>query len=313
MAQHHLAFMTSQAAHIESEVFRIRYPDIQYQNLVPIDTSAPPFAGQITYFSMDGYGEAEFLATHGQDWPFVDITQAKHDVRVENLGIGYKYNEFELETAMMLGVNLSSENARVARRVAEEKIDKIVMNGESDLGWDGFMNSNLPTTSDASGSNTAARVWTNKDGQAIADDINNALSGIIIDTLQVEMADTVLLPISALNLIATKKMGDASGTDTTVFEWVMKHNVYTATTGNPLMIRILRGLEKAAANDTGRMIVYRRDPSVLKLHMPMPLRFYAPQQIYLDYCVMGVFRLGGLEIRTPKAIRYIDEIMPTPT
>ena len=42
--------------------------------------------------------------------------------------------------------------------------------------------------------------------------------------------------------------------------------------------------------------------------MPMPLRFYPPQQRFLTYIVMGVMRLGGLEIRRPSGIRYIDGI-----
>ena len=308
MAASHLAFLTSQAAHIESEVFRIEYPEIQYKDIVPVDTSAPNFAGQITYFSSDGYGQAEYLATHGQDFPFVDTTRDKHDVRIENLGIGYQYNEFELEYAMMLGINLDSENAMIARRVSEEKTDDIVMNGNSALGWDGFINTGLVTpthTNPFAGSVT---------GQAMADVINTALSGMEVETKQVEMADTILLPIEAFNTMATRRMD--SGTDTSVLEWVKKYNVYTARTGRPLMIRTLRGLEDAGTGKTGqtglaktgRMIVYRRHPSVLKLHMPMPLRFYPPQQWMMKYCVMGVFRLGGLEIRKPKAIRYVDGV-----
>ena len=129
------------------------------------------------------------------------------------------------------------------------------------------------------------------------------------------MADTILLPIAARNLIATKQFSDG-GTDTSVLQWLMRNNVYTAETGNALTIMTLRGLENAAtgSNTTGqgRMIAYERNPRVLKLHMPMPLRFWPPQQWLLSYVVPAAFRLAGLEIRLPKAIRYVDGVTPVP-
>ena len=306
MGQQHVAFLTSQAAHIEPQVYAIKYPNIQYQDLVPVDTSAPAFAGQITYFSMDGVGEAEFLATYGNDFPIVDTQRQKHDVRVENLGIGYRFNEFELEYAARLGINLPADDAVLARRVAEERTDRIALYGQPDMGWDGLLNSALVTTDPANGANAGARLWTAKTGPQIAKDVNDAISGIHVDSLQVEMADTILLPVAMRDLIASTQFNQ--GTDTSILRWLMENNVYTAQTGNALTIRTCRGLESAGAGGVGRMIAYARDPMVLKFHMPMPLRFYPPQQRFLTYIVMGVMRLGGLEIRRPSGIRYIDGI-----
>ena len=314
----HLAFMISQAAHIESQVYQIKYPNIQYQDLLPIDTSAHPYAEQITWFSQDGVGAADFLATYANDFPIVDTDRQKYDVRVENLGIGYRFNHFEVHTAMLLGRNLAADDAIIARRVAEEKIDSIALYGEEKQGWDGLLNSSalMPSVAPVEGSN---QYWVDKSGPAIAKDINDALSGIHVDSLQVELADTILLPVAMRDLIATKQF--QSGTDTSVLAWVMANNVYTAQTGRPLTIRTVRGLEVAGAANSGsslaarngRMIAYSRDPQILKLHMPMPLMFFPPQQQFLTYIVMGVFRLGGLEIRRPGGIRYVDGIMEPPS
>lgn len=57
------------------------------------------------------------------------------------------------------------------------------------------------------------------------------------------------------------------------------------------------------------MIAYRKDPQVLKAHIPMPHRFLPVYQDGpLHWVVPGVFRLGGLDIRRPKEVRYIDGI-----
>ena len=52
--QQALSFLISQASHIEQQVWETRYPDITYQDFVPIDNSAPEWVKTVTYFSTDG-------------------------------------------------------------------------------------------------------------------------------------------------------------------------------------------------------------------------------------------------------------------
>ena len=95
----------------------------------------------------------------------------------------------------------------------------------------------------------------------------------------------------------------------TVMDYVQRANVYTAQTGQALTIRTIRGLEDAAASSKGRMIAYRRDPQVLRLHLPMPHRFLPVWQTGpMSFVAPGIFRIGGLEIRRPGAVRYVDQI-----
>jgi hypothetical protein len=52
---------------------------------------------------------------------------------------------------------------------------------------------------------------------------------------------------------------------------------------------------------------------VLKIHIPMPHRFLPVWQTGpMKYDVPGIFRLGGLEIRRPKAVRYVDGVFDAP-
>ena len=57
----HLGFLLSQVSHIDHTAYEIKYPDIQYQNLVPIDTSASEWAANIVHFSSDKTGQAEIF------------------------------------------------------------------------------------------------------------------------------------------------------------------------------------------------------------------------------------------------------------
>ena len=66
-----------------------------------------------------------------------------------------------------------------------------------------------------------------------------------------------------------------------------------------------RGAEYSVA----RMVAYRRDPQVLKMWIPMPHHFLPVwQRGPLVFDVPGIFRLGGVEIRLPAAMRYLDGV-----
>jgi hypothetical protein len=124
------------------------------------------------------------------------------------------------------------------------------------------------------------------------------------------MADTVLLPPSALIKLSTTRI---ENTTDNALSYLMKYNVVTLQTGRQLTIRGVLGLESAGAAGVGRMVVYKRDPQVLKMHMPMPHRFLPVWQTGpMVFDVPGIFRMGPVEIRRPGAVRYCDGITAAP-
>jgi hypothetical protein len=305
-----LGFLISQVSHIEPEVYRIAYPDIQYPQLIPIDTSANEWAKSVTFFSLDRVGAADWFHHTASDIPLADVQRAKYEQGIEMAAIGYRYTLEELGQAMMVpGTNLSSERAEAARRAYEEFVDDKALRGDTTKGWTGLINDANVTVVSAPGSGTGgSAAWANKTSDQILLDVNNALSGIYSTSLTVEMADTILLPVDVHSLLATKRLDSQS--PITVMQFLQQYNVYTAQTGQPLTIRAVRGLENAGTGgDKGRMVVYRRDPRVLKMHIPMPHRFLPVwQRGPITFDVPGIFRLGGLEIRRPAAVRYVDGI-----
>ena len=301
----YLGFLISQVHHVETRAYKVKYPDIQYRRLVPVDTSASEWARGVTHFSMDMTGTAAPLAGRATDLPLADVTRTKHEVDVEMAGIGYDYTIEELGQAMMVpGTNLRFERAAAAIRASEEYIDDKVINGDADHGWDSLISGTNVTAADAppgAGGNTD---WDNKDAEEIFADVNNILTGLWTASRTVEMADTLGLPPKAWSLLANRPYRDMN-----LMEWIKRYNLTTAQTGRPLMISVIRGLEVAGGSGTGRAIAYKRDPEVLKLHLPMPHRFGDPEKWLLRYIVPGYFRLGGLEIRRPNAVRYLDGIV----
>lgn len=307
--QQAFSFLVQQAAHIEPQVYAIEYPDTDYASLIPVDTSANEWAKTITFFSMDKVGKAEWFHHEANDMPRADTKFEKLEHNVEMAGIGYGYSLEELGAAMMVpNQNLTTDRAAAARRAYEEFMYNLAFDGDADRGLSGlFGDSNVTVVSADNSGNAGSTNFADKTGAQVLADINGAISGVHTASETVELADTVLLPVAVFNDIASRQNSAAS--DTTILEFLQKSNVYTAHTGRPLTIRAHRRLDDAGAGGLGRMVVYRRDPVVLKLHLPMPHRFLPVWQTGpMRFDVPGIFRTGGVEIRRPGAVRYVDGV-----
>src|SRR5215471_6134170 len=114
--QQAFAFLQSQAAFIETEVYRVQYPEIIYSQLVPIDSSAGEWTKNVTYYSVDKVGAANWLNHQASDIPYADINRDKREQGIEMAGIGYTYTIEEVAHAMSIpGLNLTAERAEAAR------------------------------------------------------------------------------------------------------------------------------------------------------------------------------------------------------
>ena len=296
--QTRLQYMESQAAYIESRARMIQYGSIQYPELVGISREASPYADAITYYSWDGTGDMIDIANRGNDYPFVEVSQQQHNVRVEWKGLAYDWSDREIGRAMLVGLPLSDRKVRTSFRIWEEIKDNVFIMGDSAKGWDGMINNSSITPSTLTGT------FATQTALVIADDINNLLGGVWTSTNQVRYADTLLLPPVQANILATKPIGDDA--DKSVMDYIKNYNIYTQMTGNPLMIRTLRQLDGAGAGGVDRIIAYSRDMDVLRYHVPQELQFLEPQRRADTWVYYGHGVLAGLEIMEPTAVRYGD-------
>ncbi len=301
-----LGYAVQQASHIEAGVYALRYPELDYASLIPVDTSAGEWAKSVTYYSMDGAGKARWLNGNGKDVPMVGVSSEQHETAVHAAGIGHGWGMEEVNQARMLGQNLPSDKAAMARKAYEEMVYNISFNGDADKGFEGLFDyTGVPAASvEADGAGSATE-WSEKTPDQIIRDVNALLIGLHQATNTTEMANTLVLPVERMQVIASTRVTD---TAMTILEFIQKANVYTAQTRKPLTIIGKRGLSKAGVGETARMIAYRRAAEVLKLHIPMVHRFFPVQIEGFQFEVPGMFRLGGLDIRLPLAVSYGDAI-----
>lgn len=304
-----VSFMQQQATALEPELYRIKYPEYNYAALIPVDTSAGEWAKSVTFYSADTVGKASWFNGNSTQMPRADVNLTQHTHDLKMAAIGYGYNLEELNFAKRVNFNLDTERAFAARRAYEQFMYGLAIGGDASVGMTGLINNAgvSPVTAPADGAGSAT-TFASKTGDQIARDLNSMLTTKLEASLGVELLNTIALPIDQYNLLATKRMG-TSGDEITVLEWLMKYNTYTAQTGQPLVIRMLRGLNGAGGSGTDRAIAYVNAMDVLKLHLPMPHRFMPVYQTGpMSFEVPGIFRTGGVEIRRPGAVSYLDGI-----
>ena len=297
-----LSFLQSQLAAVEKKVFEVKYEQINYNVHIPISTEAGEYATSVDYFFMDGAAVAEFVGSKSIDVPIADIGMDKVSVPVELGAVGYEYSHEEVRQAMWRGIDLNSAKASVARRAYEQLSQRTAMIGNTKYNLPGFVNNanvTAVTVVDPGGGTT----WAAKTADQILFDISDLFSDAFAGSLMNERPNKLLLPPGQWSYISMTPR--ASNSDTTILQYVAKNSVYL---NSPEDIQPLYELTGAGAGATDRMMIYTKDPDKVVMHIPMPLRFYTPQEVGRGFQIPGEFKLSGVEFRYPGSARYGDGI-----
>lgn len=307
-AQNAMGFLTPAFYNVEREIYARKYPSFDYSALLPVITEGNEWARGTLFRSSDAAGKAEFMSGKGFDMPYADISMAQYTKGFELAGIGYEWTLEEIQVAAMEGRQLGTEKADAAKRIAEQMLWNIAMVGDTGKNWTGLINDAVVPRADVAADGTSsATTWDTKTSDLILRDINAGLTGVFSTTQETELANTILMPTASYQYLATTPRSGNS--DTSILAYLMANNAYTAETGQPIVVRGLRSLNSAGASNSKRMVIYRRAPDVLRMHLPMPHKFLPPfQKGSMTWEVAGIMRTGGVEIRLPKAVSYLDKI-----
>jgi hypothetical protein len=156
-AQSALSFMQQQASYIEPVVYATQYPEIQYPDLVPVDTSGDEWAKSKTFYSSDKVGQAAWFHQMANDVPFADIVRTKFEVGLEMASIGYYYARRDRWARQIPNMNLTAERADAARRACERFMDRIAFTGDTTKNWTGLVNDATVTAGKRTGRHRSRR------------------------------------------------------------------------------------------------------------------------------------------------------------
>ncbi len=294
-----LAFLVSQLAHTENEVFeRMRTP-MQYAQFIPISHEAGEYADSIRYELFDVAGRGRRTSGKGRSINLVDVAYADKSMPVMNGDIGYDYSQEELRRSAFLRKPLNVTRLAAAIEAYERHMNDVGLNGEASSNVTGLFNNAFVPQGNAPVGN-----WAASTPDQILADINAIIFNVWNNTAYNDTVDTILLPPVSLNKIATTARSATS--DTTILEFIKKNNIAKQQRGTEISFQAGFGLDTAGAGSTKRMIAYVKNPNRLIMHIPLALRFLAPQFQGLAVEVPGEYKYSGVEVRYPKSMYYMD-------
>lgn len=309
-AQAALPFVIAQGRNIEARIYQKRYPAYNYSTVIPVVTEGNQWAIGTTFFMVDSAGEAKFLSGAGADMPFNKTTRDQASQDFAMIGSGWEWSLEEINQSALYGVDLPGTEAASAADKVERKLNGVAFSGSTEKNWTGFINSAVVSRADVA---TPGTFWPAKTVDQILTDVNDVLSRVATNSLEVEYADSLALPPEAYRRLATIRLGAGDGL-LTGLQFVRMNNVYTATTGQPLNIYPVRELATASQDGGGRMVAYRKDPEAVRFHLPMPRTVLQPRQKSIMGYETGIIaRTGGTEIRLPGSMAYADEVTAVPS
>lgn len=289
-------FLERQLEYIRPQVFEVTYADIKYPTILPVTSEAGPGAQTFTYRVMDATGEFKVISDAADDLPRADISQTEKSINIRSIGGSFGYTVQELRAAQMANIALEQRRASAVRRAYEEKVEDVAMFGEASVGLAGFFNN---STVDL----VVADKWFTDSGttaQEMLELLNYGVTAIVNGSKMKEEPDTILMAYADYNKVSTTRNSDSS--DVTVLEYFLRTNPY---------IRNVEPINQLDATnsvlDKNRMVVYKRDPQKVQLHIPQPLELFPPQQRGLEFIVPAHARLGGVALYYPKSVIYVQD------
>jgi hypothetical protein len=298
-AQQVNAFLMPQLLTVEQGVYMIKYPMADYAEFMPVDTQGTIWSAGSIYYSGDIAGKPEWFDVAADDMPYADSSRTQFLQENWMAGIGYKWNRLDLERGQQLGVNVLADKANAATTSAERFIHKVAMNGDGLKFSTGFLNNPLATTVTGAAAITASSTATSD-----VSIINTALTSVETNTNETYRADTLALPTSTYNILASKPM---TNTGMSVLAYLQQNSVI-----GPATIKRTFRLETAGASGTKRMIAYANSRDVHRFHLPggghQLFNTQPFQKGPFSWEVPGLMAIGGYENRIPKAITFTDGI-----
>ena len=288
-------FLERQLEYIRPQVFETVYADIKYPTILPVTAEAGNAAQTFTYRVMDSTGDFRLLADAADDLPRADISQVEKSINIRSFGGSFGYTVQELRAAQMANIALEQRRAAAVRRAYEEKVEEVAMFGEASASLAGFFNN---STVDV----LQADKWFTDSGttsEEMLELLNYGVTAIVNGSKMKEQPDTILIPYEDFRVISTRRNSDSS--DVTVLEYFLRTNPYITS------IEPINQLDKDNSSlSTNRMVVYKRDPQKVQLHIPQPLELFPPQQRGLEFVVPAHARVGGVAIYFPKSVIYVQ-------
>jgi hypothetical protein len=295
--------------HVHAETLDIEYPELSARKLIPVDTSVPTGAATHTWQQYDYVGEAKEVDDYANDFPNVEVSGAQFTFKIASIGASYQYSIQDLRAAAMAKKPLEAMKAKAVRDVMENKLEKIAARGSAAFGLTGLFNmTSVPTFTlpNADWFNVTTEVAGSATTDEIQADVAYALNKIWTDTKTLYSAPgsrsmTMLIDTKTYAYLQSKPQSPTFK-DSTIADFLLR--TCTALKEIVPWLQADQGAAADGATVVPRMLVYPKDPMVLRFGIPQEFEQLPPQlrgMAFINNCHMRTYGVTALR---PLAMAY---------
>lgn len=293
------------AEYVMSRLFDVKHREMLATSLFPVNTEAGNGNTAITWRQYDAYGVAAIIHNYASDFPRADVAGAENTIPIRSIGQAYGWSIQEIRTAIVSGLRLDFTKARKAKEFIDQLIDKLAWLGDSRYNIQGFIgypgNTEYTLLADGTG---GLKTWISKTPDQILRDVNKLVAAVVTTTNNIEKPDTLLLPLDQYQYCATTFRSSTS--DLTILDAILRTSPYIKQI---VPVPELQAAGAGAVDGVGglaRMYVYKKDPTCLELHLPVPFEQFAPQLKNMEQVVNCHARIAGLVEYYPLSVAFAD-------
>jgi hypothetical protein len=306
-------FFQRELESVKAQAFEKDYPELKGLALIPQSSEADEGAESIVYQEFDRTGIAKIIANYADDVPRADVTGKENISPVRSVGASFGYSVQDVRAATKAGRPLVPRKANAARAAIEQKLNRIVWEGDPTHGLVGVLripNTNLvvPATAAASPNGTGWNATSGKTPDEIQEDLGRLVDAVISNTNGVEVPDTVVMSLTELGYI--RRTRQAAGTDTTILQFFMQNHpmIRSVEWAVELALGATGVAPSGAVGATNIAMAYKRDPDKLAFEVPMPTKFHPVETRGLEFITIGEARTGGVLAFKPLSIAFMEDI-----
>lgn len=287
---------------IASETYGLEREALHATEFIPAQGGVSEFLTTWGYKVVSEVGMAKFISDYADDLPPVSRLMKLETIGINTIGDAFSYSEFELQQWLTAGIDVSRDDAETARRKIDEKVDRVLLLGDSEQGVTGLFNNGNVTVVNAAAGAATTTTWKTKTVEEIVKDVNDAIDAAYTLNKGAITLDSVILPHDAFAYVATTRVSQYDST--TILDYLKK---LFAAQGivNWSESRLLDG---AGASSVNRAVFYKKSASVVAYVLPVPFRMKEAQPHALHYKVPCYARIGGTVIKNLKGIVYVDGV-----
>jgi hypothetical protein len=297
-------YFIRQLTDIETTFYEVLYLPLKGMTLFPASSAYNIAAENILFQVWDYRGQARDLPNYPtDDYPESDVLLKQLSVPVRSTGNSFSYSIQELRASAMANQPLDQMKQIAARRVLEQRINKIIWTGDINTGRVGVLTDpDVPygtVPADGAGGTTQ---FVNKTGQQIYRDISKCIQGVFENSDGLFVADTLVLPPSQYETIARTPFAEQYRANSILEGLKMNFpglNIEYAAE--------LKGASSITpSNDV--MIAYQKKMEFCCHAIPIPFEMLPPQQVAMKYKVYCHARTAGMIIRQPISLNIKEGV-----